>query len=88
MAHVAHPEHGCPVAALCSEIAHEGRATKAAFTVALKRLLEVVASAKVGRRRQLQSAAAAVGALVLARASDDPRLASEILSAVREGLKD
>ncbi|HEX2648103.1 MAG TPA: TetR/AcrR family transcriptional regulator, partial [Candidatus Dormibacteraeota bacterium] len=79
---------GCAVAALCSEIGHETRSTKRAFTRALERLLEVVGTAVAGgdqRRRTyiLHTAAAAVGALVLARATDDDDLAREILAAVR-----
>jgi TetR/AcrR family transcriptional regulator, transcriptional repressor for nem operon len=82
---------GCPVAALCSEIAREDRPTRAAFTVALRRMLALVAevipgSAKNARREQLHAAAAAVGALVLARASDDQDLGNEILAAVRHHL--
>ncbi len=82
---------GCPVAALCSEIAREDRPTRAAFTVALRRMLALVAevlpgSGKNARQEQLAAAAAAVGGLVLARASDDKDLAREILAAVRQHL--
>jgi TetR/AcrR family transcriptional regulator, transcriptional repressor for nem operon len=76
---------GCPVAALCSEVAHQSRSTKKAFTVALERLLEVIdrVAPGAGRRKVLHAAAAVVGGLVLARASADDRLAAEILEAVR-----
>jgi TetR/AcrR family transcriptional regulator, transcriptional repressor for nem operon len=89
--HRVHPAHGCPVAALCSEVGHESLSTKEAFTKALRRLIAVVDGAALerGKRRRketLYTAAAAVGALVLARATSDEDLARELLAAVREGL--
>ena len=86
------PAHGCPVAALCSEIAHENPSSRAAFTRALKAMLETTRLALPGdtptaRDARLRAAASMVGAVVLARASDDRALSSEILSAVREGLR-
>jgi len=90
--HRKHAGRGCPVAALCSEVAHASKSTRAAFTGALERLLTSVgaalpASARSDRRKVLFSASAAVGALVLARATHDESLAGEILSAVRERLQ-
>ena len=90
-AHRRNAGRGCPVAALCSEVAHASKSTKAAFTGALEGLLASVGAAMPGsarrdRRKVLFSASAAVGALVLARATHDESLANEILSAVREGL--
>jgi TetR/AcrR family transcriptional repressor of nem operon len=87
--HKDHPEQGCPVAALCSEMFYEGASNKQAFTRALERLLEVVegvmpGDSKEGRQRRLRTAASIVGALVLARATSDERLADEILASVRE----
>jgi TetR/AcrR family transcriptional regulator, transcriptional repressor for nem operon len=89
--HRAHPDHGCPVAALCSEIGHEGRPTKEAFTKALRRLIAIVDGvvAKEGKQRRretLYAAAATVGALVLARATSDEDLAHELLAAARAGV--
>jgi TetR/AcrR family transcriptional regulator, transcriptional repressor for nem operon len=90
--HRTNPAMGCPVAALCSEMRHESAETRTAFTAALQRLLSVVDSvlpASLERRRavQLRSAAEIVGAVVLARATDDEALAGEILEAVRHGTK-
>ncbi len=51
-AHRDHPEHGCPVAALCSEVAHEGPSTKEAFTRALGRLLAIVGDGASGESRE------------------------------------
>jgi TetR/AcrR family transcriptional repressor of nem operon len=86
--HVAAVSEGCPVAALCSDVGREGRPTRVAFAEALRRALSLVGEAIPGaspatRERQLHALAAAVGGLVLARASDDQRLAQEILTAVR-----
>jgi TetR/AcrR family transcriptional repressor of nem operon len=86
--HRDHPEAGCPVAALCSEVAHEGELAKEAFGKAFGRLLEISAllipgSSPAARDLRLQTAAAIVGALVLSRAVPDARLADEILAAVR-----
>lgn len=86
--HRAHPELGCPVAALCSEVAHESASTKEAFTKALHRLLEVVGGSIAGetkdaRQRRLCATAAIVGAVVLSRATSDDALADELLRAVR-----
>src|SRR5215831_3426096 len=44
-AHRKHPGLGCPVAALCSEVAHGSKRTKRAFTGALKRLLTGIGAA-------------------------------------------
>lgn len=86
--HRDHAEHGCPVAALCSEVAHESLPTRQAFTKAMHRLLEVVGSVVPGdtkdaRDRRLCTAAAIVGAVVLSRATSDEALADELLRAVR-----
>jgi TetR/AcrR family transcriptional regulator, transcriptional repressor for nem operon len=86
--HRDHAERGCPVAALCSEVAHESLPTREAFTKAMHRLLEVVGSVVPGdtkdaRDRRLRTAAAIVGAVVLSRATSDAALADELLRAVR-----
>jgi TetR/AcrR family transcriptional repressor of nem operon len=89
--HRARPGEGCPIAALCSDVGRETAPTRAAFTAALRRMLALVAevlpgSGSAGRRAQLHAAAAAVGGLMLARASDDDGLAREIMDAVRHRL--
>jgi TetR/AcrR family transcriptional repressor of nem operon len=90
-AHREHPGRGCPVAALCSEVAHGSKATKRAFTGALERLLTGMGatggrSSKADRASAMFAASAAVGAVVLARATHDESLARELLSAARERL--
>jgi TetR/AcrR family transcriptional repressor of nem operon len=89
--HRQHPGQGCPVAALCSEVGHGSKETKKAFTGAIQRLLTTVETA-IGhdpggdRESVLFAASAAVGAMVLARATHDESLAGELLSAVRKRL--
>jgi TetR/AcrR family transcriptional repressor of nem operon len=87
--HCEHPEAGCPVAALCTQVPHEGPVVKAAFTGALRQLLAMATMAMPGagkraRARRLQAAAALVGAVVLARATNDASLADELLASVRQ----
>ena len=89
--HRQHPGQGCPVAALCSEVGHGSQETKKAFTVALQRLLDTVDAATgrgpgADRESTLFAASAAVGAIVLARATHDESLADELLSAARKRL--
>jgi TetR/AcrR family transcriptional repressor of nem operon len=90
-AHRRHPGQGCPVAALCSEVARGSRPTKRAFTRALERLLGSMGatgggSRKADRASALFAVSAAVGAVVLARATHDESLAGELLSAARARL--
>jgi TetR/AcrR family transcriptional repressor of nem operon len=89
--HRAHAERGCPVAALCSEIGHEAKPTREAFSKALERLIAAVdelAPRGHARRRKevLRTAASMVGAVALSRATTDEALAKELLDAVREGI--
>jgi TetR/AcrR family transcriptional repressor of nem operon len=87
-AHRDHTERGCPVAALCSEVAHESLPTREAFTRSVERLLEIVGSlapddTKGGRDRRLREVASMVGAVVLSRATSDRALADDLLRVVR-----
>jgi TetR/AcrR family transcriptional repressor of nem operon len=83
-AHRAHPDRGCPVAALCSEVGHQSASTKRAFTSALERFVAQVAALlpDKSREQQLHATAAVVGGLVLARGTNDEKLARELLVAV------
>lgn len=89
--HRDHAERGCPVAALCSEVAHEGLPTKEAFTKSVERLLEIVArlapdDSSGARDRRLHAVASMVGAVVLARATSDEALADDLLRVVRSSV--
>jgi len=85
--HRNNPGVGCPVAALCSDAGREGFPTKEAFTGAIRHLMQGVGGPYLEnpetRRQALRTVAAMVGAVVLARATDDETLAEEFLAAVR-----
>jgi TetR/AcrR family transcriptional repressor of nem operon len=86
------PGHGCAFAALGGEAARCGKPVRSAFARGLEPLIEIVAKAvpgrsKSGRRRKAVAAVAElVGALMLARAVDDPALSNEILDAAKQEL--
>ena len=78
--------HGCLLAALGSDVARQPRSVRRAFTDGLRRRIKVLQALLPGRsatRRQhaLATMAGLVGALVLSRAVDDPKLSDEILEA-------
>jgi TetR/AcrR family transcriptional regulator, transcriptional repressor for nem operon len=88
--HRAYPEIGCPVSALCSGMRHASPKARAAFTVALQRIVAAVDGvlvSSVGQRRAGVSVAEFVGAVVLSRATDDDALAGEILEVVSADAK-
>jgi TetR/AcrR family transcriptional repressor of nem operon len=91
MQHRAAREHGCPVAALCSDVAHESGPSREAIGGAVARLTEAVRDAleREGvsdREEVLHATSALVGALVLSRAADEA-LGEELLEATRRRLK-
>ena len=79
----------CPLAALTSDVARAGPATRAAYRRVLECLVQLFeANLGVGngmstRDRGLAMAATCVGAMVLARTIDDPEMADEICHAAR-----
>jgi TetR/AcrR family transcriptional repressor of nem operon len=98
-AHRDAPGSGCAIAALGPEVArHPG--ARGPFTAALRRVLDAMAdtfarrpaghAARRDHARERQHAlgvlATLVGALVLARAVDDPALSDEVLAAARRVL--
>jgi TetR/AcrR family transcriptional repressor of nem operon len=92
------PEHrdnfacGCPVAALASETIRQAGDARAEMTAGLKaqieRLRRVAPGADETRRRcaAIGSWSAMVGALILARMSDEPKFSDEILSETQNWL--
>jgi len=82
------PGEGCLMAAMGSEIAREPSA-RTAFTVHLKATLASLvatfpwSSKRFARRDAIRMTASMVGAMILARAVDDPALSDEILREVR-----
>jgi len=78
--------HGCLLAALGSEVARQPRSVRRAFTdgfrLRVKGLQDLLPGRSAARRQQaLAAMAGLVGALVLARAVDDPQLSDDILDA-------
>ena len=90
-AHRDHPGSGCAIAALGPEIARDSAARKP-FTQRVKHMIDGMTGRfrwkrkDAARRNAIHLLSAAVGALVLARAVDDPRLSDEILESVRDSL--
>ena len=90
--HLSDPGAGCAIAALGSDLARHGPAVRDAVTTRLAALMEILAAAMPGRTRAarrkkaLAAYASLVGAVVLARAVDDPAMARDILRAVADNL--
>lgn len=88
------PAHGCPLAALGSEIARCGEGIRSAATDGFLRLVEIIAAQYDGARpdlakqRALVAASLMIGALTMSRVVTDPELSSEILSQANRSLAD
>jgi TetR/AcrR family transcriptional repressor of nem operon len=100
--HLDDREGSCPLVALPSDVARGGKAVKAAFRQVLDKMVQIFASnliepeappslaarAADGQpsQRALALVAMCVGAMVVARAVDDPRLGERFRDAAREHL--
>lgn len=88
-AHRGNAAHGCPIAALASDTARQDTATRAAMTDGLRAQLNRIGHAfasddpEMARRSAIGTWSAMVGAMILARSCDDPRLSDEILRETR-----
>jgi len=89
-AHRDAPGGGCALAALGCEVPRHADSVRAAFTAGVRRMVGRISNlmgATTGsdvEAEALATAATLVGALVLARAVDDPQLSDRILAAARE----
>lgn len=88
------PGSGCPLAALCCEMSRQSKGVRDQFTAGLRgmirRLSDRIDSRFAPRQRDdkaLATIASLVGALVLARAVNDPKLSDDILRATRRTLE-
>ncbi len=87
--HRDNPGNGCPTAGLAAAIRHQTPAAKAAMTEGLRSQIARIEQAlpdkgsKEARRAAIGSWAAMVGAVILARAVDDPELSDEVLEQTR-----
>jgi TetR/AcrR family transcriptional regulator, transcriptional repressor for nem operon len=85
---------GCPIAGLAVDVAREprGRPVRAAFREGLEELIEILAGVQPTREphdaheRAVVQMATLVGAMVLARATQESELSDEFLSAARRSL--
>ncbi|NRF71631.1 TetR/AcrR family transcriptional regulator [Aquincola sp. S2] len=90
--HLESAETGCPIAALGSEIPRQAPEVRHAATRRIKQLIDLVGrhSPILGqpgcREHAFATTATMVGALVLARAVDDPSLSQSMLDAAFKGL--
>lgn len=93
-AHRDAPGEGCPMPALAVDVSRQSPEVRRSFTEGIRRAIERLASKLTGRppkeqrREAIRGWTSVVGALVLARAVDDPALSTEILRAVRESLQE
>ncbi|WP_026792320.1 TetR/AcrR family transcriptional regulator [Pleomorphomonas oryzae] len=90
--HRDNPGKGCPTAGLAAETRHEGSAAQSAMTAGLRQQIDGLNRALSGkndadkRRKAIGTWAAMVGAVILARAVDDPALSNELLDETRAWL--
>jgi TetR/AcrR family transcriptional regulator, transcriptional repressor for nem operon len=84
---------GCPTAALAAETIRQTGGARMEMTTGLKRQIERLSHVAPGentaqkRRTAIGSWAAMVGAMILARASDEPALSDEVLDQTRAWLE-
>ena len=87
--HRDNPASGCPLVALGGELARSDKKARAAATVGLVRLVDILAGeagTADARRRALVAAATMIGAVTMARVVTDPGLSGEILRAAEKSL--
>lgn len=88
--HVAHPEHGCILASLGSETRRQTPEIRKVMTRRIKEMADLVERqlpgwGKAGRHEDaLGVLATMLGALILARAVDEPGLAKDIRAAAKQ----
>jgi TetR/AcrR family transcriptional repressor of nem operon len=86
------PGRGCMLAALAADAARKGTPVRSTFTAGLRAYINVLFkfvpgnSHKARRQKALATLAGMVGAVALARATNDADLSAEILAAVRTDL--
>jgi TetR/AcrR family transcriptional repressor of nem operon len=92
--HMADVAGGCPVAALGGESTRQSPEARTAMTQGLHRQIERLSPSAPGedaaarRRTAIGAWSAMVGALILARMSDDPALAQEVLDETHAWIAD
>lgn len=90
--HLEHAENGCPIAALGSEMPRQAPEVRRAATCRIKEMIDVIARqspnwGEAGAHKEaLLTMSTMVGALILARAIDDPKLSQTLRDATVEKL--
>jgi len=93
VAHRDHPESGCPIVALNSDLPRQSQKFRDAFDLGVKSLVSALAGwlsdagAKDADALAPSILSAMVGAVALSRAVSDPELSDELLKAARDGIK-
>ncbi len=91
-AHIEGIETGCPVSALGSEMPRQSPEVRRAATLRIKEMIDLIArqmpdwGQPAAHERALVTAATMVGALVLARAVDEPHLSEQLRRATLQKL--
>ncbi|WP_053132536.1 TetR/AcrR family transcriptional regulator [Pseudomonas sp. MIACH] len=87
--HLTSPDQGCPLPTMSSELGLRGQPSATTDQVLDARLKQIETALGEGRcdAKSLVMMSTLVGALVLARSVEDPKLARRILDVVRESLK-
>lgn len=91
--HRDNPGKGCPTAGMVAEIRHESEAARQAMAAGTRAQIDRIASGvnanpAESRRLAIVSWAAMVGAVIIARGMDDPKLSQELLDATREWIEE
>lgn len=86
---VSHPRTACPTAGLAGDVRHQTPTARAAMTEGIRSQIDRISAAVLeldatdSRRAAIGWWAAMVGAVILARAIDDPALSDEVLEQTR-----
>ncbi len=86
-AHIAHPEQGCPLAAIGADAARHPEALSQVFADGVEALIDRVSRSGASRESAIRNLMTLVGAVVTARAVGSGVLQQEILAAAR-GVRD
>lgn len=91
--HRDNPSAGCAIPTLASEVARQGPEVRAVFTEEFLERMYALADEMGGRSDEnvdaaIAATAAAAGAVLLARAVNDPKLSARVLRAVRDTYQD
>jgi len=84
--HVRQRATGCPYTALGADVPRSAPPVRDTFSQGLERALDRLTKRLGGRKKAAVSMALMVGAVVLARAADKPKLRTEILEAAKQEL--